>query len=80
MYRYLDGHPHIKWVSYPGLESHETHELAKKLLRTNTFGGVLSFGPKGGADNARKVVEGLKLASHLANVGMSQIFWGCYIT
>jgi len=53
------------------LESHETHQLAKELLRTNAFGGVLSFGIKGDADAASKVVDSLKLASHLANVGKS---------
>ncbi|KAF8346275.1 Cys/Met metabolism PLP-dependent enzyme-domain-containing protein [Amanita rubescens] len=67
--RYLKGNPHVAWVSYLGLESHETHQLAKKLLRTNAFGGVLSFGIKGDADTASKVVDSLKLASHLANVG-----------
>jgi len=67
--RYLQGHQHVKWVSYLGLESHETHQLAKKLLRTKFFGGILNFGIKGDAATALKVVESLKLASHLANVG-----------
>jgi len=67
--RYLQGHQHVKWVSYLGLESHETHQLAKKLLRPNAFGGVLSFGINGDADTASKVVDNLKLASNLANVG-----------
>ena len=69
MYRYLQGHQHVKWVSYLGLESHETHQIAKDLLRTDAFGGVLNFGVKGGAAMASKVIDSLKLASHLANVG-----------
>ena len=73
MFRYLQGHRHVKWVSYLGLESHESHQLAKGLLRTNAFGGMLNFGIKGGAATASKVVESLKLTSHLANVGKSQI-------
>ena len=73
MYRYLQGHQHVKWVSYLGLESHETHQLAKKLLRTSFFGGMMNFGIKGDAATALRVVESLKLASHLANVGKSQI-------
>ena len=54
---------------YPGLESHASHELAKKLLRPNAFGGVLSFGVKGDAAAGSLLVDSLKLASHLANVG-----------
>ena len=73
--RYLEGHKHVKWVSYLGLESHETHQLAKKLLRPNAFGGVLSFGINGDAATASKAVDNLKLASNLANVGESQISW-----
>lgn len=72
LHRHLQGHKHVKWVSYLGLESHETHQLAKKLLRPNAFGGVLSFGINGDADTASKVVDNLKLASNLANVGKSQ--------
>jgi O-acetylhomoserine/O-acetylserine sulfhydrylase len=50
------------------LDNHEYHEAAKRLLRPNTFGGVLSFGV-GDIDVARRVVDSLKLASNLANVG-----------
>lgn len=56
-------------MSYPGLIDHEYHEEAKRLLRHNTFGGVLNFGVEGGLDVARKVVDSLELASNLANVG-----------
>ncbi|KAF8623268.1 hypothetical protein AX17_007475 [Amanita inopinata Kibby_2008] len=67
--RYLENHPQVAWVSYLGLESHETYQMAKKYLRPNAFGGVLNFGIKGDTAKASKVVDSLKLASHLANVG-----------
>ncbi|KXN87695.1 O-acetylhomoserine (thiol)-lyase [Leucoagaricus sp. SymC.cos] len=70
--QWLEKHPNVSWVSYLGLESHESHELARKLLRGNAFGGILSFGVNGDASTAGKVVDNLKLASHLANVGDSK--------
>ena len=66
--QWLEKHPQVAWVRYPGLASHPHHERAKKILR-NGFGAVLSFGIKGGAEAGRKFIEGVKLASHLANVG-----------
>ncbi|TGZ77736.1 O-acetylhomoserine ami [Ascodesmis nigricans] len=66
--RWLEKNPRVAWVSYPGLESHPSHEIAKKYLKRG-FGGVLSFGVKGGEDAGEKFVDGLKLASNLANVG-----------
>lgn len=67
--QWLEKHPQIAWVSYLGLESHESNALAKKILRPNQFGGVLSFGVKGDLKDAGKLVDNLKLASNLANVG-----------
>ncbi|KIO31425.1 hypothetical protein M407DRAFT_14106 [Tulasnella calospora MUT 4182] len=67
--RWLEQHPKVAWVSYPGLPSHQSHVNAKRLLRPNAFGGVLSFGVKGGAETGNQVVDKLKLASNLANVG-----------
>ncbi|EIN04428.1 O-acetylhomoserine ami [Punctularia strigosozonata HHB-11173 SS5] len=67
--RWLEKHPKVAWVSYLGLESHETHALAKQLLRENAFGGMLNFGVKGDATLGSRVVDNLKLASNLANVG-----------
>lgn len=61
--------PHVTWVSYPGIESHESHATAKKILRPGHFGGTLSFGIKGDLKIASKLVESFKLASHLPNVG-----------
>jgi O-acetylhomoserine (thiol)-lyase len=66
--RWLEQHPQVAWVTYPGLPGHRHHERARKILR-NGFGAVLSFGIKGGAEAGRKFIEGVKLASHLANVG-----------
>jgi O-acetylhomoserine (thiol)-lyase len=65
---WLESHPAVSQVNYPGLASSPYHELAKKYLR-NGFGGVLSFQLKGGKEAADKVVNKLKLISHLANVG-----------
>ncbi|KAG2346142.1 O-acetylhomoserine ami [Suillus weaverae] len=67
--QWLSKHEKIAWVSYLGLESHPYHQKAKELLRPNTFGGVLSFGIKGDVSVASTVVDSLKLASNLANVG-----------
>ncbi|KAJ2818296.1 hypothetical protein IWW50_005864 [Coemansia erecta] len=61
-------HPAVAWVSYPGLESHPYHESAKKYL-SGGFGGVLSFGVKGGIAAGNTFISSLKLTSHLANVG-----------
>ncbi|KAK9241277.1 Cys/Met metabolism PLP-dependent enzyme-domain-containing protein [Lipomyces kononenkoae] len=66
--RYFEKSPYVSWVSYPGLESHPSHELAKKYLK-NGFGAVLSFGAIGGPTVGAQVVDSLKLASNLANVG-----------
>ncbi|HYG69616.1 MAG TPA: aminotransferase class I/II-fold pyridoxal phosphate-dependent enzyme, partial [Anaeromyxobacteraceae bacterium] len=66
--KWLERHPQVAWVLYPGLESHPHHARARKYLR-NGFGAVLSFGVKGGLEAGRKFIESLKLASHLANVG-----------
>ncbi|CAE6484930.1 unnamed protein product [Rhizoctonia solani] len=67
--QWLEQHPAVAWVSYPGLPSHPSHAIAKRLLRPNTYGGVLSFGVKGDAKIGSAVVDKLKLASNLANVG-----------
>ena len=65
---WLEQHPSVEFVQYPGLKSSPYNELAKKYL-TNGFGGVLNFGVKGTKENASKFIDSLKLVSHLANVG-----------
>lgn len=67
--QWLEAHPRVAWVQYPGLESHESHSEAKRLLRANSYGGVLSFGVRGGVEEGRGVCDALRLASNLANVG-----------
>ena len=68
--RWLVQHPKIAWVSYLGLPSHEFYKEALRLLRPNAFGGMLSFGIKGSnAKVGSEVVDRLRLASNLANVG-----------
>ena len=66
--QWLKNHPNVLNVNYPGLASNPYHTLAKKYLR-NGFGGVLSFTVKGGSEAGDKVINHLKLISHLANVG-----------
>lgn len=65
---YLNEHPSVSWVSYPGLPSHPSYELAKKYLPKGP-GSVLTFGIKGGTPAALKFIDSLKLFSLLANVG-----------
>jgi O-acetylhomoserine (thiol)-lyase len=66
--QWLEQHPAVEFVWYPGLKSSPYHELAKKYL-VNGFGGVLQFGIKGGVENGRKFIDSIRLVSHLANVG-----------
>ncbi len=66
--QWLEAHPLIESVNYPGLESSTYHKLAKKYLR-NGFGAVLSFTLNGTKEHTTKFVDSLKLVSHLANVG-----------
>ncbi|MFN0290187.1 O-acetylhomoserine aminocarboxypropyltransferase/cysteine synthase family protein [Pedobacter helvus] len=66
--KWLENHPAVAKVNYPGLESSPYHANAKKYL-SNGFGAVLSFELKGSKENAVKLVDNLKLVSHLANVG-----------
>lgn len=65
---YLESHPQVTWVSYPGLASHPDHALAKKYLPKGA-GAILTFGIKGGLKAGRKFIDSLKLFSLLANVG-----------
>lgn len=66
--QWLEKHPKVEEVLYPGLPSNSYHQLAKKYLK-NGFGGVLSFKVKGGKEAGDKVINNLNLISHLANVG-----------
>lgn len=66
--RWLESHPRVGWVSYPGLESHPQHQLARKYHRGG-YGAMIGFGIKGGLEAGRKLIDNVKLLSHLANVG-----------
>lgn len=66
--KWLEQHPQVTKVNYPGLQSSPYHLLAKKYLR-NGFGAVLSFEVAGDKEKAAEFINGLKLVSHLANVG-----------
>ena len=68
--KYLENHPKIEWVNYPGLESNKYHELAKKYL-PNGCSAIIAYGVKGGKESAKKFLENLKLASleiHVADI------------
>ena len=65
---YLEKHPKVSWVKYPGLKSHPDYERAKRYLPKGA-GAILGFGIKGGAEAGKKFIESLQLFSHLANVG-----------
>lgn len=67
--KWLQAHERVSWVSYPGLESHPSHAMATKYFKRGKYGAVLTFGVKGGLDAAVRFINGVKLASHLANVG-----------
>ena len=68
--KYLENHPKIEWVNYPGLQSNKYHELAKKYL-PNGCSAIIAYGVKGGKESAKKFLENLKLASleiHVADI------------
>ena len=65
---YLQKHPHVEWVRYPGLKNDPSHKTATKYLK-NGFGAMVVFGIKGGAAAGEKFINSLELISHLANVG-----------
>jgi O-acetylhomoserine/O-acetylserine sulfhydrylase len=67
--QWLEKHPQIAWVSYPGLPNHPSHQLAKKYLRNGLFGSIITFGIKGGLEAGKIFVNNVKLSSLLANVG-----------
>ncbi|MBL0210288.1 MAG: O-acetylhomoserine aminocarboxypropyltransferase/cysteine synthase [Holophagaceae bacterium] len=68
--RWLQNHPKVAWVNYPGLEDHESHGAAKRYFRPGAgFGGILTFGVKGGLDAGKTVINKVQLFSRLANIG-----------
>ena len=65
---FLEDHPKVGWVIYPGLESHPDYARAKKYLPKGP-GAVLGFGAKGGREAGARFIDNLKLFSHVANLG-----------
>ena len=66
--KYLEAHPKVGWVSYPGLDTHPSKANADKYLK-NGYGGVVVFGVKGGLEAGKALINNVELFSHLANVG-----------
>jgi O-acetylhomoserine (thiol)-lyase len=66
--KFLESHPRVSWVNYPGLPSNKYHALAQKYLPKGS-GSIMTFGIKGGMEAGVKFIEGLQFFSHLANVG-----------
>jgi O-acetylhomoserine (thiol)-lyase len=66
--QWLEQNPDVTWVNYPGLASHRDHDRAVKFLK-NGFGGIVGFGIKGGRAAGAKLIDNVKLFSHLANIG-----------
>jgi O-acetylhomoserine (thiol)-lyase len=65
---YLNSHPSVSWVRYPGLKSDQSYKVASSQFK-NGFGGMVVFGIKGNSRNGEAFINNLKLFSHLANVG-----------
>lgn len=66
--QWLEKHPAVLWVNYPGLESHKHHQMARKYLPKGA-GAILGFGIRGGREAGIKFINNVRLASHLANIG-----------
>jgi O-acetylhomoserine (thiol)-lyase len=66
---FLEQHPKVDWVVFPGLSSHPAHELARKYHYRDLYGAIVGFGVKGGRESGRRFVESTELFSHLANIG-----------
>jgi len=67
--RFLTEHPKVSWVNYPGLPSHPAYDVASRYWKDGLFGAMMGFGVKGGAEAGKKVVESVKIYSHVANMG-----------
>jgi O-acetylhomoserine (thiol)-lyase len=66
--QFLEEHPAVSWVHYPGLASDPSYELAKRYLPRGA-GAIFTFGVKGGYEAGKRVIDNVRLFSHLANVG-----------
>ena len=66
---FLQAHPKVSWVNYPGLPDHPGHETARKYHRGGMFGAILGFGIEGGLEAGKAFINRLELHSLLANIG-----------
>lgn len=66
--KFLQNHPYVAWVNYPGLADNPNHRIASKYLKDH-YGGIVGFGIKGGYEAGKKFINSVKLFSHLANIG-----------
>ncbi len=69
--QFLEGHPSVEWVRYPGLSSHPQNDMAKVYLKDGC-GGMIAFSVKGGIEAGKKFIEALDLIGHMANLGDSR--------
>ena len=67
--RYLQQHPKVAWVNYPGLEDHPEHALARKYLRGGGASGLFTFGLPGGREAGARFLDALQLFLRLVNIG-----------
>jgi O-acetylhomoserine (thiol)-lyase len=67
--RFLNEHPKVTWVNYPGLPTHPAYGTASRYHSNALFGAILGFGLQGGSEAGRRLIDNLQLFSHLANVG-----------
>lgn len=67
--RFLTEHPKVSWVNYPGFASHPAYKTASKYHRQGLFGAIIGFGVRGGRESGRKLIDSVKIFSHLANIG-----------
>jgi O-acetylhomoserine (thiol)-lyase len=67
--QFLEKHPKVAWVNYPGLPSSPSYDVAKRYILHGSGGALVGFGVRGGLSEGRKVIEALKLFSDLANIG-----------
>jgi O-acetylhomoserine (thiol)-lyase len=67
--KFLEGHPRVSWVRYPGLPSDPSYPMVQKYFSRGLAGGVVVFGTRGGPEEAERFMGKLRLFSHLANVG-----------
>jgi O-acetylhomoserine (thiol)-lyase len=66
--RFLQGHPLVSWVAYPGLPDNRNYAIASKYLKEG-YGALVGFGIKGGLEAGKRFIESARLLSHLANIG-----------